>query len=69
MVEPDGYTAVVHALLADPAVGGGQMMGMPALKVGGKMFGGLAPPRPGGQGSHRPQLICGGDLRSRAGEQ
>jgi TfoX/Sxy family transcriptional regulator of competence genes len=41
MAESDGYTAVVHELLADPAVGEGQMMGMPALKVGGKMFGGL----------------------------
>jgi TfoX/Sxy family transcriptional regulator of competence genes len=41
VTEPDGSTAVVHQLLADPAVVEGQMMGMPALKVGGKMFGGL----------------------------
>jgi TfoX/Sxy family transcriptional regulator of competence genes len=41
MDQPDGYRAVVHELLADPAVTEGQMMGMPALKVGTKMFGGL----------------------------
>jgi TfoX/Sxy family transcriptional regulator of competence genes len=33
---------VVHELLADPSVSEGQMMGMPALKVGSKMFGGLS---------------------------
>src|SRR4029077_10225948 len=36
----DPYRAVVHELLADPNVSEGQMMGMPALKVGSKMFGG-----------------------------
>jgi hypothetical protein len=39
--QPEGYRAVVHELLADPAVSEGQMMGMPALKVGAKMFGGV----------------------------
>jgi hypothetical protein len=33
---------VVHELLGDPSVSEGQMMGMPALKVGSKMFGGLS---------------------------
>ncbi|HEY8764151.1 MAG TPA: TfoX/Sxy family protein [Solirubrobacteraceae bacterium] len=33
---------MVHELLADPSVSEGQMMGMPALKVGSKMFGGLS---------------------------
>jgi TfoX/Sxy family transcriptional regulator of competence genes len=41
MDQPEGYRAVVDELLADPAVSEGQMMGMPALKVGSKMFGGL----------------------------
>ena len=41
MAVPEAYRAVVHELLADPAVSEGQMMGMPALKVGSKMFGGL----------------------------
>jgi TfoX N-terminal domain len=34
------YRRVVEALLADGGVSEGQMMGMPALKVGGKMFSG-----------------------------
>jgi hypothetical protein len=38
--QPDAYRAVVHELLSDPAVSEGQMMGMPALKIGSKMFGG-----------------------------
>jgi hypothetical protein len=41
MDQPEPYRAVVHELLADPAVSEGQMMGMPALKIGTKMFGGL----------------------------
>jgi hypothetical protein len=40
--QPDAYRAVVHELLADPAVSEGQMMGMAVLKVGRKLFGGLA---------------------------
>jgi TfoX/Sxy family transcriptional regulator of competence genes len=40
--EPPAYRSVVEQLLADPAVTEAQMMGMPALKVGGKMFGGLS---------------------------
>ena len=41
MSEPAAYRAVVEALLAeDPEIVEGQMMGMPALKAGGKMFGG-----------------------------
>jgi hypothetical protein len=38
--QPDPYRAVVHELLSDPAVSEGQMMGLPALEVGGKIFGG-----------------------------
>jgi len=39
--EPAAYRAVVEALLADdPEIVEGQMMGMPALKAGSKMFGG-----------------------------
>jgi hypothetical protein len=38
--QPDPYRAVVHELLADPTVSEGQMMGMPALKVGSEIFGG-----------------------------
>jgi hypothetical protein len=38
--EPQSYTRVVEQLLSDPSVSEGQMMGMPALKAGGKMFGG-----------------------------
>jgi TfoX/Sxy family transcriptional regulator of competence genes len=41
MDQPEVYRAIVHELLGDPAVSEGQMMGMPALKVGSKMFGGL----------------------------
>ena len=41
MDEPPAYRRVAEALLAeDPAVVEGQMMGMPALKADGKMFGG-----------------------------
>jgi hypothetical protein len=39
--QPEAYRAVVEELLADPSVSEGQMMGMPALKIGSKMFGGL----------------------------
>ncbi len=42
MGQPEAYRAVVHELLADPAVSEAQMMGMPVLKVGRKLFGGLA---------------------------
>jgi hypothetical protein len=42
MEQPEAYRATVHELLVDPAVSEGQMMGMAALKVGSKMFGGLA---------------------------
>ncbi len=39
--EPLAYRRLVEQLLADePAVGETQMMGMPALKAHGKMFGG-----------------------------
>jgi TfoX/Sxy family transcriptional regulator of competence genes len=41
MSEPRAYRKLVEQLLADPAVSEGQMMGMPALKHGSKMFGGL----------------------------
>lgn len=40
MTQPDAYRALVDELMADPQVSEGQMMGMPALKVGSKMFGG-----------------------------
>lgn len=35
------YDALVDELSADPEFSAGQMMGMPALKIGSKMFGGL----------------------------
>ena len=41
MQEPPEYRAVVEQLLSDPAVSEAQMMGMPSLKLGTKMFGGL----------------------------
>ena len=41
MSEPRAYRELVEQLIADPAVSEGQMMGMPALKRGSKMFGGL----------------------------
>ena len=41
MDQPEAYRAVVEELLADPAVSEGQMTGMPVLKVGRKLFGGL----------------------------
>jgi hypothetical protein len=40
--QPEAYRAVVHELLADPVVSETQMMGMPVLKVGRKLFAGLA---------------------------
>ena len=41
--EPEAYRRLVEALLAsDPAVSEAQMMGMPSLKLGSKMFGGLS---------------------------
>jgi|SRR5919198_6378028 hypothetical protein len=40
MEEPAAYRTLVEQLLEDPAVTEGQMMGMPALKLGSKMFGG-----------------------------
>jgi hypothetical protein len=39
--EPRAYREVVEALLTDPAVSEAQMMGMPAVKLGSKMFGGF----------------------------
>jgi hypothetical protein len=41
MPEPPEYRDVVEQLLSDPAVSEAQMMGMPSLKLGTKMFGGL----------------------------
>lgn len=38
--EPLAYKQLVEALLVDPSISEGQMMGMPALKAQGKMFGG-----------------------------
>ena len=40
--EPVAYRALVEQLLDDPRVSETQMMGMPALKLGGKLFGGRA---------------------------
>jgi hypothetical protein len=39
--EPIAYRKVVEALLVDPHVSETQMMGMPSLKIAGKLFGGL----------------------------
>jgi hypothetical protein len=39
-VTEEAYRRVVDELRADPAFSEGQMMGMPALKLGSKMFGG-----------------------------
>ena len=40
--ESEAYRRLAEALLAaDPAVSEAQMMGMPSLKLGSKMFGGL----------------------------
>jgi hypothetical protein len=39
--EPPEYREVVEHLLSDPVVSEAQMMGMPSLKLGAKMFGGL----------------------------
>jgi hypothetical protein len=41
MAGGDAYAAVLHELRADPAVSETKMMGMPAVKVGSKMFCGL----------------------------
>jgi TfoX/Sxy family transcriptional regulator of competence genes len=41
MADDEAYRQVVHELLADPEVSEAKMMGMPALKRGGKMFGGF----------------------------
>jgi hypothetical protein len=41
MANDDAYATVVHELRADPAVSESKMMGMPAVKVGSKMFCGL----------------------------
>ncbi|HUB76071.1 MAG TPA: hypothetical protein VL977_03395 [Solirubrobacteraceae bacterium] len=40
MDEPLAYRALVEELLRDPEVSETQMMGMPALKLAGKLFGG-----------------------------
>ncbi|MDQ6637292.1 MAG: TfoX/Sxy family protein [Candidatus Dormibacteraeota bacterium] len=40
--EPPAYRAVVESLLSNPAVSEARMMGMPALKARGRLFGGLA---------------------------
>jgi hypothetical protein len=39
--EPVAYRKVVEALLSDPGVSETQMMGMPSLRIAGKLFGGL----------------------------
>jgi hypothetical protein len=41
MDQPEAYRAVIEELRADPAFSEAKMMGMPALKVGSKMFAGL----------------------------
>jgi hypothetical protein len=41
MDQPEAYREVIEQLRADPAVSEGQMMGMPVLKIGRKLFGGL----------------------------
>ena len=40
-MEEDPYREVVEELLADPLVSEAKMMGMPTLKVGRSMFGGV----------------------------
>jgi hypothetical protein len=40
--QPEAYRLLIDELRADPAFSEGQMMGMPALKVGNKLFGGLS---------------------------
>ena len=40
MAASDAYAKVLDELCADPNVSAGQMMGMPAIKLGSKMFGG-----------------------------
>jgi hypothetical protein len=42
--EPAAYRALAEALLEDPRVSETQMMGMPALKSSGKLFGGRSGP-------------------------
>jgi hypothetical protein len=39
--EPEAYRKLIEELQADPSVSAGKMMGMPTLKVGKKLFGGL----------------------------
>ena len=39
--EPIAYRKVVEALLMDPGVSETKMMGMPSLRIAGKLFGGL----------------------------
>jgi hypothetical protein len=39
--EPVAYRKVVEVLLQDPGVSETQMMGMPSLKIAGKLFAGL----------------------------
>jgi hypothetical protein len=39
--QPEAYRAVIEDLRADPEFSEAKMMGMPALKVGSKLFGGL----------------------------
>jgi hypothetical protein len=41
MEEPAAYRSVVETLREDSAVSEAQMMGMPSLKHGSKMFGGM----------------------------
>jgi hypothetical protein len=38
MAETTSYEAVVHELMADPAVVTGKLFGHPCLKIGGKVF-------------------------------
>ena len=40
-MENPAYLAVIEELRGDPAFSTAKMMGMPALKVGSKLFGGL----------------------------
>jgi hypothetical protein len=39
--QPEAYRTLIEELRADPAFSEAKMMGMPALKVGSKLFGGL----------------------------
>ena len=42
MDQPRAYRSVVEELLSDPGVSEAQMMGMPVVKVGKKLFAGLS---------------------------